>query len=100
MADGGENDVDRVADRMGEMISPHAVLGFQVADDRLDRLAALEFAFDRLGDASLLPRDEDPELMRFWRIVAAVAAIGDDAFDRRADLLFHFLITVASVWPS
>lgn len=75
---------------MGEMISAHAVLGFQVADDRLDRRPALEFAFDRLGDAPLLPRDEHAELMGRRRIVAAIAAIGDDAFDRRPDLLFHF----------
>ena len=34
---GGQHGVDRVALRMGEMVAAHAVLGFEMTDDRLDR---------------------------------------------------------------
>jgi len=42
----------------------HAMVGFQMADDRLDGGTASQFALDRLGDAPSLARDVDPELMR------------------------------------
>ena len=74
---------------MGEIIAAHSMLVFRMADDWLDGGAALEFAFDALGDAPPLPRDEHPELVGLWRIVAAIAAVGDDARDRGADLPLH-----------
>jgi len=74
---------------MGEVVAAHSMLGLQMADDRLDSGAASQLAFDRFGHASSLPRDEHPKLMRRRRIVAAIAAVGDDARDARADLLLH-----------
>ena len=45
-----------------------------------------EFAFDRLGDAASLTRDIDLELVVGRSVVAAIAAVGDDAREVRADL--------------
>ena len=47
---------------------------------------AAEFAFDRLGDAASLTRDIDLELVVGRSVVAAIAAVGDDAREVRADL--------------
>ena len=89
MSSGGEDGVGGVALRMGEEVSAHSALGLQMADDRFDGGAAAQFAFDLLGDASPLARDEDPELAPLWGVVAAIAAVGDDAPYRRADLPLH-----------
>src|ERR1700716_2666769 len=67
------------------MISAHAMLGFQMADDRFDRRSAPQLAFDFFGDAPLLPRNIDLEAVRWRRVVAAIAAIGDDALEVCAD---------------
>jgi len=48
---------------VGEVVSAHAMLGLEMADARLDRGAATQVAFDRLGDAPFLARDIDPELV-------------------------------------
>lgn len=74
---------------MGEEVAAHAMVGFQMADDRLDGGTALQFALDRLGDAPSLARDVDPELVRLRGIVAAIAAVGDDARHLYADLRLH-----------
>ena len=74
---------------MGEMISAHSVVGFHMTDDGFDGSAAPQFAFDVLGEAPFLTRDKDPEAMRWRRVVAAIAPIGDNAFDIRADLFLH-----------
>ena len=68
----------------GEIVSTHAMLGLGMADDRLDRRTAAEFAFDRLGDAASLARDIDLELVVGRSVVAAIAAVGDDAREVRA----------------
>ena len=86
---GGDDDVGRVAGGIGEVVSAHAVIGLQMPDDRLDGGTASQFAFDLFGDAPSLARDEHPELVRFRRIVTAIAAISDDALDRGADLSLH-----------
>jgi len=53
IADGSEHGVDGVAGRMGKIIAAHAMLGFHVADDRLDGGPSPQLAFDALGDAAL-----------------------------------------------
>ena len=70
----------------GEIVAAHAVLGLDVADDRLDGGAAAQFALDGVGDAALLARDIDLEPHVGRRVVAAIAAVGDDAVEVRADL--------------
>ena len=97
---GGEDGVDGVALRMGEEVAAHSVFGLEMADDRLDGGASPQFALDLLGDAPPLARDEHPELVFLRRVVAAIAAVGDDAVDRRADLLLHLGDHQPSVWPS
>ena len=62
------------------------MLGLGVSDDRFDRRAAAEFAFDRLGEAASLARDIDLERAIGRSVVAAIAAVGDDAREVRADL--------------
>jgi ectoine hydroxylase-related dioxygenase (phytanoyl-CoA dioxygenase family) len=64
IADGSEHGVDRVARRMGEIIAAHAMLGFHVADDRLNGGPSPQLAFDVLGDVALLTRDINLEAMR------------------------------------
>ena len=70
----------------GEVISAHAVVGFGVANDRFDGRAATQLAFDGVGDAALLAGDIDFHLVVERGVVAAVAAVGDDASKARADL--------------
>ena len=54
VAGGGEDGVCGVAVGPGKVVSAHAMLGLGVSDDRLDRRAAAEFAFDGLGDSASL----------------------------------------------
>ncbi len=72
-----------------------------MADDGLDGGSASQIAFDGLSEAALLAGDEDPELVFLGRIVAAIAFVGDEPFDRRTDLLFdvgnHFFEGVAVI---
>ena len=51
-------------------------------DDRLDGGASSQFTLDGLGDTPFLARDEYPELVFFRCVVAAIAAVGDETFDR------------------
>jgi hypothetical protein len=78
------------------------MLALGMADDRLDRRAAAEFSFDALGDSALLAGDVDLELVSGRRVVAAIAAVSDDAAEVRPDLIISLdlRMTVASVWPS
>jgi len=69
-----------------EVVSVHAMLGLGVSDDQFDRRAAAEFAFGSLGDATSLARDIDLELVIGRGVVAAIAAVGDDAGEVGADL--------------
>ena len=57
-----------------------------MSDDRFDRRTAAEFAFDGLGDATSLARDIDLKLVFGRGVVAAIAAVGDDAGEVGADL--------------
>src|SRR3984957_10571619 len=67
-------------------VSALAMLGLGVSDDQFDRRAAAEFAFGSLGDATSLARDIDLELVTGRGVVAAIAAVGDDAGEVGADL--------------
>jgi hypothetical protein len=58
------------------------MIGFQLTDDRLDGRTATQLALDALYHAPPLLRDEDPEFVAFWRVVAAIAAVGVDALRR------------------
>jgi len=52
-----EDGVGGAALGSGEMVAVHAVVGFGVSDDRFDRRAAAQFAFDRFGDPASLAGD-------------------------------------------
>ncbi len=84
----GAHGVDRIAGLPGKVIAVHSVVGFGVADDRLDGWSSPQRAFDLLGDAPLLTRDVNLEAMRRRRVVAAIAAIGDDVLEIDADKTF------------
>ncbi len=62
--------------------------------------AGAQVALDRLGDAAPLAADADLHFVVGLGVVAAVAAIGDDAGEVRADLRLDLRMTVLSVWPS
>ena len=66
-----------------------------MADARLDGGAAAQLAFDRFGDAPLLAGDVDLELVLGRGVVAAIAAVGDDALEVGADLGLHLRDDVA-----
>jgi hypothetical protein len=54
VSNGGEDGVCGIAGLMGEIVAAHAVLGFEMSDDRLDGGASSQLALDDLGDAALL----------------------------------------------
>ena len=85
---GGEDGVGGVAVGAFEEVAAHAVLGLGVADDGFDGRAPAQFALDGVVDATLLARDRDLEPHVGRSVVAAIAAVGDDAGQRRADLRF------------
>jgi hypothetical protein len=62
------------------------VLELEMTDARLDGGAAAQLAFDRFGDAPLLAGDVDLEPVVGRGVVAAIAAVGDDAREAGADL--------------
>ena len=62
------------------------MLGLGVADDGFDGRASPQFALDGVGDAALLAGDIDLEPLVGRGVVAAIAAVGDDAGEARADL--------------
>ena len=57
-----------------------------MSDDRFDCGASAEFTFDGLGDAASLAGNVDLELVVGRGVVAAIAAVGEDAGDVGADL--------------
>lgn len=61
------------------MIAAHPVLGLGMADDRLDGRSSAHLASDRVRHPPLLAGGVDLEAMFFWRVVALVAGVGDDA---------------------
>jgi hypothetical protein len=84
VAGGGKDAIGCVALGSGEVVSGHAVLGLNVSDDRLDRRAAAQLPLDRFGDPASLAGDVVER-----GVVAALAAVGDDAGQVRAELGFH-----------
>ena len=89
VADGGEDGVGGVAPTVPEIVAAHAVLGFEMADDRLDGGPAAQLAFDLGCHAPFLAGDEDPELVIGRRVVAAVSLVGEDILSRWARLLLE-----------
>ena len=89
VAGDGENGVGGVPLAEPEIIAAQAVLGFEMADDRLDGGPVAQFALDLARHSSLLARDEDPELVIGRRIVAAVSVVGEETRDDVADQRFH-----------
>src|SRR5262245_31814243 len=74
---------------MGKVISAHAVVFLEVADDGLDGGPPFEFALDLRRDAALLAARVDLELVIGWGVVAAIAGIGDAAMEDVADERLH-----------
>src|SRR5215831_18531960 len=70
---------------MGKVISAHAVVYLEVADDGLDGGSSFEFALDLRRDAALLAARIDLELVIGWGVVAAIAGVGDAAIEDVAD---------------
>ena len=89
VADGGKDGVIGVAAPEPEIVAAHAMLGFEMADDRLDGGPAAEFALDRGRYPSLLAGEEDPELVIGRCIVAAISLVGEDARDGAAEERLH-----------
>ena len=79
VAGGGEDGVGGVAEGALEEVAAHAVLSLGVADDGLNGRAAAEFALDGVGDAPPRAGDVDLEPRVGRSVVAAIAAVGDDA---------------------
>jgi hypothetical protein len=63
-AGGGEDGVDPITVLPLEVIAAHAVLGLQMADDRLDHGPSFHLPLYGSGGASDLAGDPDPELFR------------------------------------
>src|SRR5215475_9893121 len=74
---------------MGKVISAHAVVLLEVADDGLDGGPPFELALDLRRDAALLAARVDLELLIGWGVVAAIAGIGDAAMEDVADERLH-----------
>lgn len=87
IAGSGENSVDAVAEASLEMISVHAVLGLDVANDGLDSRATLHLARDGSCDAADLTRDPDPEPMRV--VVTAISFFDVDTASLHPRELLH-----------
>src|SRR5215831_8995459 len=74
---------------MGKVISAHAVVYLEVADDGLDGGSSFEFALDLRRETALLAARVDLELVIGWGVVAAIAGIGDAAIEDVADERLH-----------
>src|SRR5882762_8696859 len=74
---------------MGKVVASHAVMFFEVADDRLDGGAPFELALDLRRDAALLAGRVDLELVIGRGVVAAITGIGDAAIEDVADQRLH-----------
>src|SRR5688572_10928609 len=89
VAGGGEDGVGGVALAEPEIVAAHAVLGLEMADDRLYGRPAAQFALDPGRYPSLLAGEEDPELVIGRGIVAAVSLVGEEARNDVADQRLH-----------
>ena len=58
----------------------------EMADDGLDGGAAAQLALDLVGHVPFLARGVDLEAVFGWRVVAAIAGVGEDAPETDADL--------------
>ncbi len=65
------------------------MVGPQMADNRSDGGTISRFAIDAFGRAAALSGDDHPKPRRLRRILAVLAAVGDDAFVCRADQRLH-----------
>src|SRR5579862_5192840 len=75
---------------MGEIVAAHAMLAFGVADNRFDGGPAAQVALDLFRHVALLAREIDLEAKVRRRVVAAVAAIDDEALKAGAGLRLEF----------
>jgi hypothetical protein len=85
VADGGEDDVGRIAGTAFEVAAAEVTIGLQVSDDGFDGGAAAQLALDDPEDAALLAGDEDAT--RAFGRVAALALVDIGAFDGTASQL-------------
>ena len=85
---------------MGKVISAHAVVYLEVADDGLDGGSSFEFALDLRREAALLAARVDLELLIGWGVVAAIAGIGDAAIEDVVDERLHLRNDRAERVPS
>ena len=86
---GSEDGVDGIALGSSQVVALHAVLVFDVTNERLDGGAASHLAFDGRRHSALLACRVDSELMAKGCIVAAVSGIGEKAINIIADDLLH-----------
>jgi hypothetical protein len=100
VADGSHDGVGGVTAAVPEIVAVHAVLGFEMADHRLDGGPAAQPAFDPGRHAPFLAGDEDPELVIRRRVVAAVSLVSEKASRVLPASALMSGITVASVGPS
>ena len=88
---------------MGEAVAVHAVAVLEMPDHRFDSGTPFHLTFDGGRDAALLTGGKDAQFIDAGRVVAAVAGIGEDAFERGAGELFdlgnHGLKRMAIVRP-
>lgn len=82
MANGGEDDVGRVAGAAFEVAAAEVTIGLQVSDDGFDGRSAAQLVLDDTEDAALLARDEDSA--GIWYVVAAVSFVDIGPLDRTA----------------
>ena len=82
VADGGEDDVSRVAGTAFEVAAAEVTIGLQVSDDGFDGGAAAQLALDDTEDAALLARDEDSA--GILCVAAAVSLVDIGPLDRAA----------------
>jgi len=86
VAVGGEYGIAAVAVALLEIIAAHAVLGLDMADDRLDRGAPPHLTADRGGDATGLARDPHPELLLVIGTRPVMLSITHNSGKRGAEL--------------
>src|SRR5260370_35552855 len=77
VAGGGQKRVDGIALAVAQIVTAHAVLGFEMADDGLDSGPSAHLTLDLRRDAQLLAGAEDPELIIGRGIVAAITLVGE-----------------------
>ena len=86
---GGQNGIDGIPLFASEIIPVHSVFALEVSNDGFDRRSSSHLALDGGRDAALLATGEDPQLVTFGSIMAAVSSIGQNAGELVANHLFH-----------